>query len=424
MDIFFKFFTILVLCFVPFSLLSEEEKFKDLEIQVGESLEIPFKEEDSLQISRKGIVDVQILEKKIRVVGLKSGIVVLSMKNYNEKFSYFKYYFRVSKKESSPEDNFLEKLVYQAGLKFEESTYTVSGETDQFYSFYRLSKLCKKRQRCLSHISLNKKGQRKIHDHVQKILGPSYDLEVKKNGKILIFAPCSEKESLLKGHREFISHLLEGEEFDKEFDIVCRTMKDSRLYILQSKMIVMESNIAKDLGLESPNLVVSDMLSKVNLKLHSALQDKKAELVGAPVIKIQSGSEAYLESGSEYLYHGDSAYKDKELYTEWKSIGLSLNVKLLAQSEDKVHLNYDFRISNPSSRDNRRILTNRISGSILLEEKKSKLVGSIKFTTEGSHEQSNPLIESVPIIAPLFKQSSSNRAESSIFLEFYLESET
>jgi len=422
-----KFFAFVLLILADMCFANEGESLRNdnVILSIGEAFEIALPESASIHISRKGIVDVQVLPSKLRLVGVKNGLVVLTLTQAQNSEEDLKYFITVQTKEDnvpkSIED--LKNLCEGAGLFFQDKTQEIRGSTSAVFLFYRIKQLCESKKPCTFNAFLSEDAVKKVQTDLSESYGPTYEVSVKANGAIAVLVPCNEKISE-KEQGKVLQHLSGSELLQKNILIACKKDWYSGYYTLYAKMIVMENGTAKDIGLQSKLELKGALLnpvsqSKLELGLHNALKNKKAKLIGEPVIWLLSGVDARAESGSEILVLRSGSASSKHAKYVWKQIGLDLKVKVFPLDATKVRLQYSFLISSASN-DGGQIQRNKLESEVELSLEKSAIVGGIQFKTSGDTKDSLPLIDSIPIFGPLFRRSEENENESNIFLYFYL----
>ncbi len=406
------------------------DRNKNILVSIGEHYEIPSEEGMKIQISRKGLIDAQVFPSFIRIVGIKEGLVVLTLSKGQEQYDDYKYFINVRKEEDLPlvsED--LEKLAHAAGLHYSQDHVHITGISKHYLFFYKVKTLCEKKQNCSFDAQLSKEAVINLKNSLEKSIHKDNEIQIQEKGSILLFTPCSDNVKN-NDQKKIIEHQIGSEYIRKNVHIACKKDVYTGSFTLFSKMIVMDSSIAKDIGLQS-NLLTDANLglgrptfsSNLDLNLNAALMNHKAKIVGEPVIYLLSGVEARAESGSEFLvkrHNRDSEDSKNPASYTWKKVGLDLKVKVFPIDESKVRLQYSFLISTPSSKETGIIHRNRLESEIELSLEHSAVVGGIQFKTNGEEKSSIPFLESIPILGPLLKKVGETESESHIFLYFYL----
>ncbi len=430
---------IFLLSFTPWSLpAATEDSFADevidAELQsrhsnhtlnIGEAEKLTLPKGASVQVSRRGIVDIQVYPKHLRVLGLKSGLVVLTVVQENKADEDFKYFIEVRPKgqEEAPKSDEIAHLTKAAGLEWDSIFERIHGQSADFKNFYQLKNLCDLRNNCSFQATLNESEQNAVTQNISKSLGPRFQVSVKESGAILVLASCNEKITE-KNQQRLVEHLAGSEIYTKNVLVSCKEQIQSHSYLLYAKIIVVEKSLARELGWQGSidaNLGSQNPLSMdTNLKLDAALKTKRAHVLGEPVIWLLGASEARLQSGSEVLVAKDTnEHKNRTSYS-WKELGLDLKVKVFALEAKKAHMQYSFTVSTASSQTSSHIQKNKIESEIAMPLEQPAVVGGIQFKSEGESDSLIPYLDSIPIIGPIFKRSAKNDSETSLYLHFYL----
>ncbi len=395
---------------------------------VGESQKIALPKASSVQVSRKGIVDLQLYHDHIRLVAVKSGLVVLALSQETKPDEDFKYFIEVRPKvkddlASLPE---LTKLCQGTGLQFDIKREQLRGSTDDFRLFYQTKDICDAQASCAfqAHLSAAASDQLKIY--IESLLGEKFEVLVKETGAILALASCSDSLTE-KNQRKIAEHLIGSPFFKKNLLVVCKKDWHAKSYLLFSKVIVLEKSAARELGLQTGldgrgSLARNNFRVDLDWQLHAALKTRQAKIIGEPVIFLVGGAEAHLQSGSEILVSKDTT-EGLQAYPRayaWKDLGLDLKIKVFPFEAKMVRLQYSFTVANPSSKGGSQIHKNKIASEIELPLDKSSIVGGIQFKSDGQQEGSIPFLNSLPILGPLIRKSTTNDMETSLYLHFYL----
>ncbi len=135
----------------------------------------------------------------------------------------------------------------------------------------------------------------------------------------------------------------------------------------------------------------------------------KAEAVTEPAIIVSSGNEAFLESGGELLLSAiDPQQNDKKLNV-WKNYGVSMTLKVLEVSEEKLELSYKIQIKNPDfSSGNQNLTGSEVKNSIFVKLGQPIYLGELNFSTHHQLNTRQSLLAGIPIIGPIFKMDSDN----------------
>lgn len=422
-----RFIVILITLFARLSHASDADflRNENIELSIGDAHEISIPEGASINISRRGIIDAQVLPSKLRIVGIKNGLVVLTL-SQGSKEEDLKYFVTVKPREDEPPKTIddLKNLCEGAGLNFLEKTQEVKGTANDHLLFYRIKQLCEAKKTCTFAASLSENAKTRLQTALSNSYGSTFEVLVKNSGAIAVLVPCNDKISE-KESGKVIQHLSGNDLLQKNLVVACKKDWYSGYFTLYAKMIVMESSTAKDIGLQSKLETVgtfADPLLKTNLDLgiHAALKNKKAKLIGEPVLWLLSGVDARAQSGSEILVLKSNAESNsKHAKYVWKDIGLDLKVKIFPLEANRVRLQYSFLMSN-ATKDAGQIHKNKLESEVELSVEKSAIVGGIQFKTNGDSKDTVPFLDSIPIFGPLFKMASENETESNIFLYFYL----
>lgn len=389
-----------------------------VDLEIGESYEISLPEGTGIQLSKRGVVDAQLVLDKIRLVGLRTGFVSLTLSKPQVIGGDYKYFINVKQKTDKDDDAFVQ-AVKLAGLSISKEKFSIEGISYKYFHFYKVKKLCEEKKYCTFLALLSPSAVQEVLDYLRNILPSSYEIQALSHGPITILEDCSEEKTDSVGK---VEHLVGNKDLQKNILVSCKREWRNGYFTVYSKMIVMENSKAKELGLQtnfqldSENSFVS---SRLNLALHAAVNDKKAKLIGEPVIWLTEGVTAHVQSGSEILFRRRDEKKRQEDSLLWKEVGLDLKVKIFPVYGNKVKLYYNFIISSMSQKNGSQIFKNKLESEIELQLEEAAIVGGIQFKASDEHKKIVPYIESIPILGPFFKTRSESECDSTIFLYFY-----
>lgn len=407
--------------------LVEDQRSRELSLEIGSAQTIPYPEGSRIRVSRRGVVDVQILDKHIRLTGLRQGFVTVTLSSDGAEEKDIKYFVQVEKAElvgQSTEN--LDFACRSAHLSYNREQESVTGSSADYQMFYRAKLLCQKARNCTHLATLSSTGQAKFIGVLANLLGSSYEVDVKANGAIHVLAPCREPQ-LASEHQKLVFHLIGNPWIGEHLFVSCRQDISPDVYKLFTKLIVMEKSVAEDIGLQSKlgahaSLSPASFKKNLELDLNAVLEHHKGEILGEPVLWLRSGMEAQVQSGSEIPTIRKQVYMKDEptpLYV-WKEVGLDLKVKILPAEKGKAFLQYTLIISNPPSGAEMSIHRNKLESEVELTVNQSMVVGGIQFNTKGGKEGSIPYLSSIPIIGPFLRSSAREEATTNLYLYFLL----
>ncbi len=408
----------------------QQIRHHEISLEQGESKTIPLANESQIRVSRKGIIDVQIYKNHIRIFGLKTGLVVITFAKANQAEEDLKYFVEVKTKGTDTmmgDENFneIDSLCREYHLECDVKRQLIKGVFASYEIFYKVKALCEQKKNCNFIGNLSSKSQNDLATYLKSLVDDKFEILVKDNGALVGFVPCSESGSE-KYFKTLAEHLLGKSSLKEHLLIACKKDWHAGSFKLASKIIVIERTAAQEFGLKTMlrgqgSLVNIDFSGDLDLSLNAALKEKKAHIIGEPILWLNSGAEARAQSGAEFLTIKEQAESSREHVYAWKESGLDLKVKIFPLEEKKVRLQYTFIISSPSAKDSGHLHRSKLESEVELILDKSVIVGEIQFQSSGDQKGSVPLLDSLPIFGPLLKNASKNEVETNLYLYFLIQ---
>ena len=131
--------------------LVEDQRSRELSLEIGSAQTIPYPDGSRIRVSRRGVVDVQILDKHIRLTGLRQGFVTVTLSSDGAEEKDVKYFVQVEKPELIGQGTVnLDFACRSAHLRYNREQESVTGSSNDYRMFYRAKLLCQKARNCLT----------------------------------------------------------------------------------------------------------------------------------------------------------------------------------------------------------------------------------------------------------------------------------
>ena len=390
----------------PFILFAVETKQSEIDMRAGEQEILPFFTTNSLHVSRRGIVEVQYLnDNRWRVTALRKGIVMIMEKdNAGEIKRSVLVHVASSDEPKRAHDQGLfarEELnaffCGEKGVICDEGRKLLKGESSSWHWYRQARETCRRNAPCVFAVTLSEQASRQLKDSFQALLSPWFRMESVKNGVGVALADCPDdnKDELTA----LANHLTEGAVDRGELMVLCAGKFLARGFFLKAKVFVLSSDEAERFGLDLGE-TLSASSPAVLEKIFAFLKHNKARLIAEPFLKLYSGVEGTLSSGSELRIEAETVRK-KEY---WKKIGLAMTVKGFITGKDTLRVHYKIVLSNLHPSGDDRIIQNSSASSLVdLAFAHPEIIGGMEAQSTHHGEQGIPYLRAVPIIGPLLR---------------------
>lgn len=399
----------------------ETSQFESLQLEVGQTLSRHFTGAKTLQLSRKGLLDLVFLgEQKWQLTALKPGFVILTVLQSQETVGARLHIEIVPKPKSKTETQtqWL-SLCEGARLTCGGETGVISGSTDSFLHHWNLQAICREEKTCLYGGHLSEKGLQGWKTYVAQELQAPFSYEISPSGSLQFTFDClSQQEWQQK--KSMVQHLLEQQfPFLPPPLVLCRSWDSHLYYRLTFKALLMEKATAKELGFENKiKARVFPLTATYETRFHDFIHDRKVQVLAEPMIRLNAGITARAQSGGEFpiLVRKTQSEGQDIVEPTWKEHGIKLEVTALPFSQNRAILRYDFSLKNPTSEGANHMQTQRLTSELDVKIGVPFIAGQIDFASDGTRNQSVSLLRSIPIIGPFFKMDFFDKAQTHLYL--------
>ena len=182
----------------------------------------------------------------------------------------------------------------------------VKGESSSWRWYRQARESCRHNQPCLFEVTLSEQASRELKENFQALLVPWFRMESVKGGVGVALADCpgDNKDELTA----LANHLTQGAVERGELMVLCAGKFLARSFYLKAKIFVLSSTEAERFGLDLGE-TLSTSSPDVLGKIFAFLKTNKARVVAEPFLKLYSGVEGSLSSGSELRVEAETVRK-------------------------------------------------------------------------------------------------------------------
>jgi type II secretory pathway component GspD/PulD (secretin) len=254
-------------------------------------------------------------------------------------------------------------------------------------------------------------------------LGSRYTLNVFEHGKTVAIHFCKDKEkSLTDEDRKFLDIQSDGMISKNLLTVVCEHHVTPRQFSIDLKVFALEKLKTDQNGFKS--LLQEFMMNP--LSPHYFLENIQAllakfdgEIVAKSNLVIEENSQGVIKSGGEFLTLHERRHtkRSAEVESSWKEHGFLMKLSIIKSAQESVRLKYALKISQPvSGTHSTHLSANTLESESILPLKIPSILGGVEFQSEKKGTQSIPILDQIPIIAPIFRLSTNHKADMEMFL--------
>ena len=155
----------------------------------------------------------------------------------------------------------------------------------------------------------------------------------------------------------------------------------------------------------------------INLSISALVTKNLAKILSRPSVTTMSGEEAIIQVGGEIPYI--TYDRNGVAVTEFKSYGIILQLKPIADADDRVTSTIHAEVSNMSgeSVDGQPILNMRRADSVVtVRSGSTMIIGGLMDSTERKIVNKFPLLGDIPILGEFFKYTSKSKDKQELII--------
>ncbi|SMF14407.1 hypothetical protein [Pseudobacteriovorax antillogorgiicola] len=372
---------------------------QSLEMSAGQTKTMVFSGGGLLKVSRKGVIEIEPLKNNVyRIYALKKGIVTISHTIHDELQSktLIMVQSRAASKPQvfqSPWDHF---LCEHPGIQCDKKRQIIAGETSSWSWFEQARERCRKKMPCLFNVRLNSKGKENL---IQAVGVTSHaGLEASSDGYLTATQGCDELKKLLGAQKT----------------VRFRCLESTENLMIRSYIYWLKRDDVDQLGFDPWGVMGQNLLKTNHHRLQAYIESQKRSLSGEPEIRVTLGSVASARHGFDVVIPG------KEVETKVLKGGVEVIVQPIRAKEGRVLLDIESVLRLPSGSDSR-FEASRMQTKVWATFGQRLRVGTLTIDNDHWMQGRNSLFDGVPILSPLFRDTSSGQGQATLFMELQVE---
>lgn len=361
-----------------------------------------------LNISKKGIITADYIEEgKWQLTALKKGEVFVRLGPK---------YWRIIVSEGV-KNHIPLWICGVKGVTCHHESQSISGTLNSFTLFQKISMQCIPKKGCLNDLLLGPNGQEQMATQIRKIV-PELLFSVNQWGQINVDS-CDPPLRLKEIRERLVVFVSEKKVF-----LNCSQKSVKSNFKVEVKAVHLQSHKQKTLGIDQYFLSIEFAKGLFSKKMTVEARDSKdrLSLVGNPIFAVSLNHPTEVISGGE-LKETVIGSGGREQTVQWKNYGLHIKTEVRPQINEKYFMDFEFNLTRPQNGGGS-LSKNRVKSKVQVQLSDPILVGSLNLNSEDWSYVSNPVLEKIPIIGPLFQYNNESESSHSLLLWLTLEENT
>lgn len=390
---------------------TKHERFRDLEIRVGQAVTIDMVPDTQIHVSRRGIIDLLWRHNgSWRLTGLKRGSVLIraTKSNGEEVQRIMVTISSIQKKKFQSSSNFKKLMVLACtsdGIRCNKDNGIINGTTDSWPIYIKTQSLCRKNPPCQFRLHLRKSGIELLKKDLNTYLQKGSSVSATSSGRIIVTAQCNQK-----NRDQLVNSIEELTGMNRQdIGLTCRQHEKENLKII-TKIFYLKKSDINQLGIDAKN-ILSAYNNPIS-KLSAFINRNNERILSSPEIDIIPGKNFTITAGGEVLYTGSSNQKDDH----WKHFGIKLTGNTEMKDADHFYLHFKLTLKLPSSQNRSTFQGSSLESDAILQINQPKILGEVEANFRMSRKQGVAILEDFPIIGPLFSWKEEKNSETRLYL--------
>lgn len=384
------------------------------QLVLGQSIRLTTPRELNLYVHKKGIVDVTFIESGAwQVTGLKKGFVLITGRGPDGESKY-KAMVEVKRAEPtrSSRSSLWQSLCEELGC--DPGRLGPHQAMSDFGAYFRLYELCLKDPSCYFQATLAKPGR----DALLKLLKASFpgplSLQTLSQGKLLLRYGCSESHQ--KEWEKKIYRLLQISAKTSPLQLICQEER-VQSYQLKAKIFSLEKGSMEGLGWDfAAQNLIQTLSPKQNQLIQAYLTRNEKNLISQPTLSFRDDEPVKIHSGEEIAKI--SSKDDPEQH--WRKTGFRLHFQFSRLSAQRGIFRYEASLSAKSG-EGGDLSSSYLNGELVMELSQPTIVFEMTSLSQDKNVETLPILESIPILGPLFQKDFSGHHQKQVYLWVLIE---
>ena len=398
----------------------------------GGATELALPHDATLNVSRRGVVDLHLLgDDRWRVTALHSGVVLIEARAPDaEPHEAVRYLIDVApaaeerKRERGRNVALPEWLCAPDLIRCDSATGIVSGTAPSWGWLVQAADACQPAHGCLLQAGLDEAARASWKAALAAFAAPE-KISVSAEGFVQFGRPCAEGDGPAPERAPFPEGLVPKSRLAER----CLPAFADPGYELSARIFLVDEADARNLGFDSnvdatlaAGLHVAPTATAAALsRLEALASQHRATVVGEPRLRLLPGRDVTLRAGGEFQVaefrdeHRGAATNDTHervpAAASWKQTGLEMTVRAGVLQGEAAHLDFDAALRLRARTAGDPMLTvGSVHSSFDLPLGVPQLAATLDLATDADGGTETPIFARMPLIGPLFQTSAREHA--------------
>lgn len=401
---------------------SDESDLTHIQLDVGQSVYLNGPDSEDLLVSRKGLVDLYFTkDRKWRVTGLKPGFLSIRASGRQWMITVEKN----KKTQVMTGKDIPDWICRLPGITCHQKARILSGVFGHRYEFIQAQDWCLSNKPCLFTGFLEEGEQKKLKAELSKHLPDHSVMTITAGQMIGVETDCSpgaDKHNQIP--KTIQSPLIRSLLTRNLIQLRCRTAGPGTMWTIKSKIFLSghQKVIAKGFQFSSePGFELGARLSptgRILTRLNNLTTKNQARVIAEPLIITRAGVKNKITSGGEFPALKPRRPPEKNTRMYWKEYGVSLETQVLSAGDGFVILDYQMSLKQPSQTQKGHLNAQLLNSQLTIPLNTPVLAGQVSLNHKNHGNEHSPIFSKVPLIGPLFQNSSEQKDDSTLYVWF------
>ncbi|MBC7662098.1 MAG: hypothetical protein H7249_20575 [Chitinophagaceae bacterium] len=375
-------------------------------MQAGQTQVLAIPSGSTLDLNPRKIIEIEAFGKgQVRLLALKSGIVLLKAKNSEtEKTWLIEVLGRDQQSDWLLRSEWQSFFCARSGVHCDLENKVISGTTDDLSWFYEARDTCKKKMPCSWQVLLSDAAAAKASVNLGPLLA-HFPFKLTPDGQIRLESFCDETDK--KSLEKVVANLAETYHIAPQISCALRAPDLWAIDVLVTAERKGQGEISNPLQWEKIEIPERQPLRAT---LAGLSQTSGMRILAQPALSLSLGGTAILRDGQEIQTL--AVQKDTEEIL-WKTSGFRLELKLIEIKDEKARVQIHMNLSQPQA-GLRTIDASEFVSELWLPLSVLQKVGRLEATLDGSETHKVPWLSAIPFLGVLFRWDGDTHAKSQV----------
>ncbi len=388
-----------------------ESQMSRMELTVGSTRELTRPTSSDVQVSRRGVVDVTIVnDERLRVAALRPGLVVLTYVAVDG-VALNKILVQVHPQpEVGARSSLPASLCGLSGLQCLHQEGLIRGVIASWTTLQRLGRLCQQLQStCRLDIELSSEILERLRAEVTAALPQRLVVAKMSPRALVLLTACGQRDVESTAAR--LDALFDGLHAAGVLQLICKDEWDPTPgYLVRARIMAVEMNSTQEWGIQpllrspTPAPLASTFQTILLWQPRAKSAQRKTQILGEPMLAAREGYEVEVLSGGEFKVSVPTNGTD-ETRSMWKGYGVSFKLKVDRLNHQQIKLKTQMQASDRLNGESEALQVNNLSSELITCLDCVKLVGTLDVKSDMTAAAGLPWLSQLPILGAWLRRN-------------------